>query len=285
MANQDLYGKIIGQVPGDILTSIKNTLTQNNEAVGSERAQNLLSDPNLSYSNAKKIKSFFDNFNPNVDSPITYELYGGKAMHIWLNQTLNVQRSSIHKTKEVKSVVFNNQFKQSHAKDGIVTPKMNYMDNINNQLKRIEESEAYKYLTEELEKELRVPGKAAVCVILNKDNQILITKRSQSAPWEPNKWGLVGGKVDENEKPLETAKRETMEEAGLNIEDYTYAFTKREPGYVVFVYRGRYLGPLNMVKINKENSEYMWANLKDIDKLETVPNLKTDIMAAMFQPR
>jgi len=43
--------------------------------------------------------------------------------------------------------------------------------------------------------------KNVVAVIIDEDDKILLLKRSNKAPWQPLKWGLVGGAIDEKETP------------------------------------------------------------------------------------
>lgn len=61
-------------------------------------------------------------------------------------------------------------------------------------------------------------------VIINKNNEILLQKRSRFKRSNPNKWGICGGKVDLGETPLEAGIRETLEEIGivLNKEDLKF---------------------------------------------------------------
>jgi 8-oxo-dGTP pyrophosphatase MutT (NUDIX family) len=41
---------------------------------------------------------------------------------------------------------------------------------------------------------------------------VLLTKRTQDAPSDPGMWGLVGGKVDDDETPEQAVRREISEE-------------------------------------------------------------------------
>jgi len=57
------------------------------------------------------------------------------------------------------------------------------------------------------------PIPAVACVILNKDNEILIIKRLVEP--QPNKWALPSGYVEINQSPEQAAVDEMLEETGL----------------------------------------------------------------------
>ena len=54
--------------------------------------------------------------------------------------------------------------------------------------------------------------------IINSDNKILIQKRSPKKNFRPNVWAMTGGSVIKGETSLETLKRETMEELGIELD-------------------------------------------------------------------
>ncbi len=55
-------------------------------------------------------------------------------------------------------------------------------------------------------------------IILNDKGEIFLEKRSATMRNFPGFWGLVGGLIDWNETVEEAAKREAMEEIGVEIE-------------------------------------------------------------------
>ena len=59
---------------------------------------------------------------------------------------------------------------------------------------------------------------AADVWIINCENRILIQKRSAQKKIEPNVWSMTGGSVIKGETPLETIKRETLEELGVTLD-------------------------------------------------------------------
>lgn len=54
-------------------------------------------------------------------------------------------------------------------------------------------------------------------VVLRHGSHFLLIQRQSNAKYWPLYWGFPGGKVEENESPLDAAIRETMEEIGVWI--------------------------------------------------------------------
>lgn len=74
------------------------------------------------------------------------------------------------------------------------------------------------------------------CVfVMNDDGLILgITRKN-----EPDKWGIVGGKVEMGEAPLEAALRELKEETGLEVRPdarITLIYQDEHKGYLTAAY-------------------------------------------------
>jgi len=53
--------------------------------------------------------------------------------------------------------------------------------------------------------------------IIRKDDTILLMRRASTKSTNPGKWESVAGKVEFEEHPNDTLKREIKEEAGLNV--------------------------------------------------------------------
>lgn len=67
--------------------------------------------------------------------------------------------------------------------------------------------------------------KAAVALIINDKGLILSVSRRH----DTTKFGLPGGKVEENEESWQAAVRETREETGIAVEQCEHIFTRMEP--------------------------------------------------------
>ncbi len=66
-----------------------------------------------------------------------------------------------------------------------------------------------------------MPNEYGDIVIVNSKDEILFLKRSEDTMYEPNKFGLPGGKLKIGEAKIDGAIRETEEEAGIAVENPT----------------------------------------------------------------
>mgnify|MGYP002621788596 CR=1 FL=1 len=60
--------------------------------------------------------------------------------------------------------------------------------------------------------------RSVAVIIENNEGKILLLQRGEGASHYRGKWESVGGKVDDNETPLQTAKREVKEEIAVDVE-------------------------------------------------------------------
>ena len=58
--------------------------------------------------------------------------------------------------------------------------------------------------------------KVVTCLLINKDQELLILKRSNQVRTYKGMWGGVAGYIEKNEEPIDTAYKEIKEEVGLN---------------------------------------------------------------------
>ncbi len=106
--------------------------------------------------------------------------------------------------------------------------------------------------------------KSSTVAIIN-DNKILLLKRGNTAPWNPNKYCLPGGHCDNNETPEDCAVREAHEETGVVLDkSYLDSILISYSNYTKKVFF--YLHNLNQdINLNYEHSEYVWLSYSDCE--------------------
>ena len=249
MANQQLYDKQY-RIPPEVLKGIQTTLVSNPNGEGVKRAKFMLNNGQITYQAMKRLKNFFDYFNPQTGDKAQYALAGGEPMKQFIEQTLATDRKGVEMSKDVK-------------RDITANPNSELMPN--SPMPRLNEEDKKK---EELKKN-------AVAVIVNEDNKILLLKRADTKDiWMPNKWALVGGGIEKGETPEQAMKREIMEETGLDVKKFTKSFSiQRNPNSIEHIFACRYNGDPTEIKLNEENSHYGWYDVEETKFLNIVPHL------------
>src|SRR4030067_1056868 len=126
----------------------------------------------------------------------------------------------------------------------------------------------------------KMKHKKTVCAIIDCYGEVLLLKRGSTAPWYGSKHSFVCGLIEKGEKPMETAYREIEEETGLKKQDLELV----KNGKLVIV-KDKNIGitwhvrPFlfktfkSAVKINWENSEYVWAKPEDLFYHQLCPGM------------
>jgi mutator protein MutT len=116
----------------------------------------------------------------------------------------------------------------------------------------------------------------ALAVIVNEDNAFLLLKRGDNC-WAANKYGLAGGKIEDDETPEQACKRETFEETGVTLDNFIKRLTiERIYDNTVnceHIFASRYTGDIDKIKLNGEHSAYGWYTIDSMKHLDMVPNL------------
>ncbi len=116
---------------------------------------------------------------------------------------------------------------------------------------------------------------------LTLNDKILLLKRSDYPDqWMPEKYALVGGAIEKGEKPEEACRREIKEETDLDIDKFVKSFTiQRNPDSIEYIFACRYSGEPTDVELDmKENVNYGWYDVEEMNYLDIVPNLIEYIM-------
>jgi 8-oxo-dGTP diphosphatase len=266
MANADLYGKTNFKVPDGVANALKKGLSQFEGEEGTERAKNILARGEISYSLAKRLKNYFDHANGESGTP-RYALYGGTDMKVWVNQSLGNSRAGLVRSKTVKSNLgFENQFRRTHEKK-YISPSDTSISSL--KVPRVKRIELFEDLVEGESRSL-----ASICTILDKQGRLLILERAKIDEWMPGKWGLPGGKVEEDENPDDAIYREVKEETNLELDALDYCFKcTEENGTDVYVFIGVCRDKNSFRLTDREHSDHRWVYPSELKTYDTVPEL------------
>jgi 8-oxo-dGTP pyrophosphatase MutT (NUDIX family) len=243
--NSALYGNVY-RIPDKVIEFIQKQIYKYPSSEGIRRAKFLTNNKFITYQSLKRLKNFFDNFDPNENTKEQYDLSGGRMMQFFVDQTLETERQ-----REKRSTTIKRDTGQQMNSSTLKAPEP---------LSKLAEGE---------EKNLKIN---AICIIFDKNMRILLVRRSPDSDWEPNKWGLVGGGVEEGEKPIEGVAREIEEEIGLEPKTLIEKFViQRDKDNVEHIFVGKVED--GQVKIDHESRDFGWFTPEEIKNMDTVPNL------------
>ena len=102
--NSELYGNEY-TIPKQILDKIRAKLYITTDGEGAKRAKNLVKSGKCTYQMLKRLKNFFDEFNPSVTPIEEFELAGGREMRNFVDVTLKKERDRTARSKNIKRTV------------------------------------------------------------------------------------------------------------------------------------------------------------------------------------
>lgn len=114
-------------------------------------------------------------------------------------------------------------------------------------------------------------------LVINEENKLLALRRSDTDPSRPLTWDLPGGELEEGEDLEENARKEILEEAGievgeLKIFDAVAGFNKDR---VFWVHIG-YITEVAMpeISLSYEHDQYLWLTKEEFLSLESSEKIK-----------
>lgn len=121
--------------------------------------------------------------------------------------------------------------------------------------------------------------KFAVAAVIQKDNKVLLARRSLQSRGQPGKWENAGGEVDFGESSDKAIKREIKEELGVEfIIDKILLQDKFKSGdddWYVVLYGGSIVGEPKAM-IPEETSEIKWFDISDLENVDLTTYTKED---------
>ena len=120
-----------------------------------------------------------------------------------------------------------------------------------------------------------------ITAFIKNNNKILILKRSDKVRSMKGLWSGVSGIIENNEIPINRAKIEIFEEVGIRkskinlvksiekIKITSPQYENHEWEVFPFLFETKE----SEIKLNWENSEHKWINVKELKNYETVPSL------------
>lgn len=138
----------------------------------------------------------------------------------------------------------------------------------------------FKQYRKKAEKQLQNKVKYADMIVMNKDGQILLLKRTADSDMFPNEWCLPGGHVDPNEDCKKAAIRETNEETTLEVSQFPIDQVNEIDNDKVNIKYYQVLLPYQevtpIVGIDRnEHEDYEWVEIDDLHKYSLIADLKT----------
>lgn len=112
-------------------------------------------------------------------------------------------------------------------------------------------------------------------VVQDMQGRYLITKRVMTKAWAPGWWEVSGGACQAGESSIDAARREVMEETGLDTAgkgEYLFTYKRENPGkgdnYFVDVYRFQMDFKESDIKIQEEEAGgYKLVTLKELQDI------------------
>lgn len=106
---------------------------------------------------------------------------------------------------------------------------------------------------------------------VNLNKQILLIRRSKTAPRRPLEWDIPGGWVEQDEHPMDAAIRELKEETGLVVPAVEQLLIRTEERDNEQITRHYYVAKVGSkqptVKLSFEHDDYIWATAEKYNKI------------------
>lgn len=123
-------------------------------------------------------------------------------------------------------------------------------------------------------------------ILINSKNEILFTVRNKNDNFEPGKYCLPGGHIEEGEEPISAAVRELEEETGISLKESQvqpcgqYFDRKSHINYFCAHYDGD-----PVVLDEREQQQFEWVSIDDVNDKPLLMNLKENFKNIIEIPK
>lgn len=123
-------------------------------------------------------------------------------------------------------------------------------------------------------------------ILINSKNEILFTVRNKNDNFEPGKYCLPGGHIEEDEEPISAAVRELEEETGISLKESQiqpcgqYFDRKSHINYFCAHYDGD-----PVVLDEREHQQFEWVSIDDVNDKPLLMNLKENFKNIIEIPK
>jgi len=123
--------------------------------------------------------------------------------------------------------------------------------------------------------------------IINKENKLLIIRRTANATFLPGYYEMPGGHVEFGESPEEALKREIGEEVNLKIESafpyniFSYVSGNGNKHTIDIQFIAKVAGEIK-IKLSQEHEDFVWATEEQLNEYEITAETK-DAMLKGFK--
>ena len=123
-------------------------------------------------------------------------------------------------------------------------------------------------------------------ILINSKNEILFTVRNKNDNFEPGKYCLPGGHIEEDEEPISAAVRELEEETGISLKESQvqpcgqYFDKKSHINYFCAHYDGD-----PVVLDEREQQQFEWVSIDDVNDKPLLMNLKENFKNIIEIPK
>jgi 8-oxo-dGTP diphosphatase len=123
----------------------------------------------------------------------------------------------------------------------------------------------------------------AVAAIIFREGKVLAMRRAATKDAGAGLWETLSGRVPLAEEPLETVRREILEESSLEVEVEpqpfaVYQASRKDLPMMVIVYRAKHLS--GEVILSEEHDAYAWLTPKEFAERSTLAKLVETVYKA-----